>query len=482
MPDSARLSRFFASVTLFRALLVMVILAGIAVCYAASGSSGGDHHSYLSYVEGIRHGRYSCWWFYADYIPDTLRNPGYPVFLYLLSFLSNRVGLIQVTQVVLYVAAVGLMLYAIRRQYANGPGSWLLIANLFLLLLLPNLNIAHYASQVVPELLNTFLLTAYFCLVVFWSPGSWRRAVVLALVGGAAFQTRPVFLFLPVLQLGMEWLMLRPQFRVGPALIQLALYGLTMIPYGLWNQRNHGQFRITSLEGGAGIMQLGFWGFRMPGYFERRNFGNIMGNEAIRFVDDADIPGYIAAYEHEWDEIDHELRPYYTRTDSLYLDSMRAHKPFMIMTRSSRLTTRREELMRDYTIRHIRQEPGYYLKTRVFTFFRLYVTGVQLDDWAKAKGAVGCLKVLYPFLVSAVTFLLALVLVPLALWRRRVGGFAFWLALLITIYFGAIHVPFAIQARYTTPVRMLLIYVTAVSAGSLWQRRPPATLDPAVPA
>lgn len=476
-------SRFFASLTLFRVVLALVVLCGVAVCYASSGQGGGDHHSYLSYVEGIKHGRYSCWWFYPDYVPDTLRNPGYPAFLYLLSFISPSVSLIQVVQVFLYVGAVGLLLYAIRRQYADGQGSYLLIANLFLLLLLPNLNIAHYASQVIPEVLNTFLIAAYFTLVVFWAPGSWRRAVVLALIGGAAFQTRPVFLFLPVIQLGLEWLLRRPQFRIGPALVQLLLFGLTMIPYGLWNQRNHGQFRITSLEGGAGIMQLGFWSFRMPGYFEHRNFGNIMGNEAVRFVDDAEVPAYIAAYEREWDGIDRELRPYYTRLDSLYLDSMRTHQPFMIMTRSSRLTAKREELMVQRTLQHIREEPGYYFKTRIFTFFRLYITGVQLDDWAKAKGPVGHLKVLYPFLVSATTFLLALILIPLALWRRRVGGFAFWFALLITAYFGAIHVPFAIQARYTTPVRLLLIYATAVSAGSLIQRRRPVVVAaPPVPA
>ena len=477
-PASSRIVRLLSAPRVLVVLLGLNVLVACLVCYGFRHEITGDHYTYLGYVEGLSRGRYSYWYFFPDYIPDTLRNPGYPVFLYALSLISKSVALIQLVQLALYLSAVWLVVRTLKR-FAPDPTNGRVAAAVFLLLLLPNVQMAYYAAVVFPEILTTFLVTAYFAVVVFTVPGNWSRAIALGLLTGALFQSRPVFLFFPLVQVGLEWLLRRGQFRVGVALLQLAVYGFTMVPYALWNQRHHGQFKITSLEGGAGVMQTGFWGFRMPGYKEMRTFGNTMGNEPIKFVEPAAVPGYIAQFNREWDEIDRQLLPHQTRQDSLYLTRMRHDYPLLIATRSAPLTKAREALMLRSTLQHIAAEPGYYLKTRIYTFFRLFITGVQLTELAKAHSPAALLKVLYPFLVSAFTFLLALVLVPLALWRRRVGGFAFWLALLLTLYFGAIHVPFSIQARYTTPIRLLFIYSIAVSAAGLLRPHRPAVALPA---
>ncbi len=474
----SRFVRLLSDPRVLPILLGLNALVACAVCYGFRHQISGDHFTYLGYVEGLARGRYSYWYFFPDYIPDTLRNPGYPVFLYLLSLVSRSVGWIQLVQLAFYLVAVGLVVRVILRQTPDSS-SGRVAAAIFLLLLLPNVQMAYYAAVVFPEILTTFLVTAYFAVVVFTTPAHWMRAVALGLLTGALFQSRPVVLFFPVVQFGLEWLLRRGQFRAGVALAQLLVYGLTMMPYALWNQRHHGQFKITSIEGGAGVMQLGFWGFRMPGYKEMRTFGNTMGDEPIKFVEPPEVPGYIAQFNREWDEMDRQLAPYHTHQDSLYLARMRHDYPLLIVTRSAPLTKAREALMLHSTLQHIAAEPGYYLKTRIYTFFRLFITGVQLDDLARAHSPTALLKVLYPFLVSAFTFLFAVVLVPLALWRRRVGGFAFWLALLLTLYFGAIHVPFSIQARYTTPIRLLFIYTVAVSATGLLQSRRPVGHLPA---
>ena len=475
---AARLTRLLSAPWVLGALFALNALVAAVVCYGFRNQISGDHFTYLGYVLGLARGRYSYWYFLPDYIPDTLRNPGYPGFLFLLSFISKRVVFIQIVQLGLYLVAVGLAVRTLRR-FASDPTSGQIAACIFLLLLLPNVQMAYYAAVVFPEILTTFLVTAYFAVVVSTAPGHWTRGVALGLLTGALFQSRPVFLFFPLVQVGLEWLLRREQFRLGVAVLQLAVYVLTMMPYALWNQRHHGQFKITSIEGGGGVMHIGFWGFRMPGYHETRSFGNTMGNEPVKFVNPGTVPDYITRYNREWDEIDREAAPYHTHQDSLYVKRMQRDHPWLIVTRSASLTRKREELMIRSTLRHIAEEPYYYLKTRVYTFIRLFITGIQLKELSEARSPAALVKVLYPFLVSAFTFMLALVLVPLALWRRRVGGFAFWLALLLTLYFGAIHLPFAIQARYTTPVRLLFIYAVAVSAAGLLI---PRRVNPHLPA
>jgi hypothetical protein len=75
-----------------------------------------------------------------------------------------------------------------------------------------------------------------------------------------------------------------------------------------------------------------------------------------------------------------------------------------------------------------------------------------------------------PF-TTGLTLLLAMAFVPLAFLRRKISR-SFWLpVLIITVYWGLIHVPFVIQARYTIPVRLLLIALIAVSIHGLYFKK-----------
>ena len=132
-----------------------------------------------------------------------------------------------------------------------------------------------------------------------------------------------------------------------------------------------------------------------------------------------------------------------------------------------------------YTIGHIKAEPGFWLKTRLYTLVRLWVTGIQRRDWLAATTPAARLKAVYPALASGVTFLLAVVCIPWALWRRRLWEVpAFVLALGLVVYFGVLHLPFAIQARYTIPVRLLFFLCIAQAISSLLSARRPLATDP----
>lgn len=479
---------WLGSARLFAVLLVLNLLATVAiVAVGLHSTTPDDGNTWLGLADGLRHGRYSFWYFLPDYVPDTFRNPGYPLFLAGLRILGAGKNAIVGVQVGLYLAAIGLLLRLAGRCEGARP-SWL-VRNLFLLLLLPNVQLVYLAAYIYPEVLVAFLMVAYGVVALTWQPGTWRRALVLALLAGFIFQVRPVFIFFPLVLLALDFWQTRQArprtaFAWGQAAGLLALFGLTMLPYALWNYRHHGVLKATSIEGGAGVMQIGFWALRMPGYQEGRYWGNTMGDEVVSFTDSAAVPGHIAAFNHEWDVIEAQCQPLLTAQDRrslarmrTALDSLPPEKATgLYPTQSSAYTRRREALLMQANLADIRREPGYYLRTRLYTLVRLWVTGVQRPAWRAAGTPLAKIKVLYPALVSGATLLLALLSFGWAgrHWRtafdNNLAARTWWLALALVVYFGLIHLPFAIQARYTVPVRPWLLLGMALAV-AVWLRR-----------
>jgi len=467
---------WLGSVQLHRILLGLNLLVTIAIAGATLFAiTPDDRSSYFGLAEGMARGRYSAWHFFPDYLPDTFRNPGYPVFLFLMQKLGVDETGIRLVQMAAYVATVGLVLrFLAYCEYARP--SWL-NRNLFLLLLLPNIQLLYLSSYIYPEILVAFFVAAYGVVAVTWPIGTWKRTLTLALLAGVIFQLRPVFVFVPVIQIVLDfWQVRRQRFAWGQAFVLLALFGATMLPYALWNLKHHGVFKPTPLEGGAGVMQIGFWALRMPGYHETRYWGNQMGDEVVSFADSAKIPGYIAAFNREWDAIDAQCKPLMTDIDRKYAAAMYQYVPpsrpnygFLFPTYSSAYTICREKMLMKANLENIRREPGYYLKTRLYTFVRLWVTGVQRPAWRAATTPDAKIKVLYPALIGGFTFLLAVVAIGWVLLTRRAlfNSPAWRWALLLVLYFGMIHLPFAIQARYTVPVRPWLLAVIAMAIGAL---------------
>lgn len=464
-----------ASARLFWALLVLNLVATIVVVAATFHTISGDHYTYLGYADGLLHGRYSYWYFLPDYIPDTFRNPGYPIFLFFLKGLGFSEAGIRLTQTAMYIITIAFIL-RIASHCEASTRSWL-VRNLLLLILLPNVQLSYLAATISPEILLAFLLAAYGVVVLTWPLGTWRRTLALAGLAGLIFQTRPVFILFPIIQLGLDFWHTFPKsaFAWGRAIVLLGLFGATMLPYALWNYQHHGILKTTPLEGGGGVMQLGFWAFRMPNYHEIRYWGNTMGDELVSFVDSAEVPGYIAGFNQEWDAIDAQCRPLLTARDRHYLPLMRSHTSLfptysphyisLFPTYSSAYTIRREKLLMQANLAHIRSEPGYYLKTRLYTLVRLWVTGIQRSAWKAASTPLAKLKLLYPTVVSGITFLLALIALGWVSLRQRllVAAPTWRLAVALVVYFGVMHLPFIMQARYTVPVRPWLFLSMAMA-------------------
>ncbi len=465
----ARVNHALAGRRLYYGLLGLNLLVALICLWVFRNAHNDDEYAYLRSADGlILTGRYSYWYFWPDYVPDTFRNPGYAFFLVPIRFFTQQLFPIRVVQMGLCLTACWLISQALRDRITDCRA-----ANLFLLLLPVNFQLYYFATQIYPETLGVFLVALYFYLSVRTGPArSIGAAAVLGLIAGCLFQIRPIFLFAPLAHLASEWwITRRTAFRWQTATILLVTYGLMLLPYGIWNKRHHGTFKITPIEGGGGVFQLGFYIHKIPGSWIGRYWSTYTGDEVIKFVAPADTAANLAAYNAEWDNITAELAPLLTPADQAHLAYITRHRLYYLPpTYNSAYTLAREKILVRNTVAHIRAEPAFYLKTRIYTFFRLYFTGIQLAKLHEAHTLRAWAAALFPFVASFATFLLALGSVGAALIRRRTFLTSATLtALLLTLYCGVIHVPFAIQARYTIPVRLLLLFVTAAALAALLQ-------------
>ncbi len=436
-------------------LLTLNIFVGIVVFFIMINDVKPDAFTYAYLADSLLEGKYSFWYFENIYFPDTFRNPGYPLIIAIFRFFTENFLPIQLFQLVLYFLSLFLILKIIDRLYHT-----IAIKNIFLILLIPSIHVVAYTPAIFPEIAVTFLLICFIWLDLKLPDNSWKKFIILGLIFGLIFQIRPVILFLPFLYALYKFIINR-QTSIVKNLAMLVIFGLTMIPYGMWNKVNHGVFKITSLEGGGGVFFMGYWSLKLPDYYEYRYWGIYCHNEMISMIDETTRDQNIEEFNQQWNKIDSATLPLLNEKDLIMIELHKSH-PKLFRTHNSTFTLKREELLKKYTIENIKNNLPYYIKIKIYTAIRLWVTGIPLRDF-KPAGVAKKIYLIYPFLITLFTFLAGIIFIPYAFYkwphvRKKLTGI-----LLITLYFGIIHIPFAIQARYTIPVRLELLLMIASS-------------------
>lgn len=451
----------------FRLLLLLNFIISAVIFYAFRNTTGGDTSTYFGLADGIRNGNYSYWYFLDQEYPDTFRNPGYPIYLAAIRSISESLRFLQLIQFLFYGGAIALILSITDLLYPHR--NTLVIKNLFLLFLLPSIHVASYIPTVFPEIIVTFLLLLSIWLDLKLPYNKWYKYIVLGLLYGILFQIRPVILFLPVIISVARYFQIRNNFSFIKNFVMLLIFALTMVPYGLWNKKHHGVFKITSLEGGGGVFHLGYWMFKLPDYYEPRYWGNYCTRELIPFIDESERDDYIKAYNAEWDEIDAACNPLLTAKDSMMMNIKKEY-PSLFHTFNSEYTIKRENLLKEYAIKNIKDDMPFYIKAKIYSAIRLWVTGIPLKEY-KTAGGIKKMYLLYPFCITLLTFLAAIIFIPAAFIKQGQNMKPLIIIIIIALYFGCMHIPFTIQSRYTIPVRLELLLMIAVSVYMIFFRR-----------
>lgn len=441
----------------YRALLVLNCLITLLIMWVSRNVMLSDAWSYIALAEGLLHGEYSMWWPLEGSYPDTFRAPGYPLFVAGIMAVTGTWKAVVWVQLALYVFALWGALELIKRLDER-----LVVRSLFLLLLLPLVNIPYYITQVYTEIPTLALVSALLLLVIRRDQRSWLVAILIGLLFGALFQLKPVAQFLPLFFVVLERFYAKDRIKLPKQVLTLAVYVLTLLPYGLWNQRQHGVFKVTPLEGAGSYMHFAGWCGRLPGYTEKVYWHNFAGDELVRFVPETDVPKYIAAYEQEWEEINAQVLPLLTAHDSVMLASRDQVAFGVVNTYNTEFTLLREKLLVQKAFEHLLADPWYTVRTKAYTAVREWVIGIQVGEFRKAAMA-GKLQMIYATVSTGGIFLLFLIVVPWGYYTGRLKLRATWPLLAIMVYIALFYLPFPIQARYTTPVRFAMLTLMALA-------------------
>ena len=464
MEKQGIVTRWLNSNTTLKVLLVLNLLQVLGIMWATRNVVLSDTWSYLALAEGLLHGNYSMWWQLPIEIPDTFRAPGYPLVLATVIKVFGNYKVVKVINFLLYCAGVFLSLAVIKR-FDTRP----IARNIFLILLIPSINIPYYVMQAYTDIPTLFGI----CAVVFIAtrPGRlpWYLALVQGLLFAILFQLKPVFLLLPLVYYVAMWLVERKKFQFRTHALSFSIFVVSLLPFGFWNLQHHGIFQVTPLQGGGGYMHFGFWCGKMPNYTDHISLRNFTGDEVFDFVPPSTIPANIQEFESEWADILAIVDPLKNRTDSIMLTSRPLVSYTVENTFNSEYTRTREKLLMDKAVGHMLDDPWYTIKYKVFSAVRLWVIGIQVTDFREAS-MLGKLQMLYASITTGIIFTLMMIVVPLAIWRKRLRIAEIWPLAILVGYTWLIHVPFTIQSRYTICVRFTMMALVAIAIASLWSK------------
>ena len=182
-----------------------------------------------------------------------------------------------------------------------------------------------------------------------------------------------------------------------------------------------------------------------------------MSNEIISFTDFRDTSKNIEAFNKEWNYIDSACAQYLTASDSIIYKNMNVY-PSFFKTYNTKYTLEREKLLRKLTIDNMKNDLFFTFKVKLFTLVRSWVTGIQKSDFENNNYFIR-IRAIYFSGVSGLLFFASLILIPFAFIKRKLAWKNTSTILILLIYYGLIHLPFAIQARYTIPLRLVLLFI-----------------------
>ena len=441
------------------ALIVLNIFSAMVAFYLGNSSEFPDWLTYWYMSEGLETGKFSSWFFLESYYPETIRTPGYPLFLLILRSISDSQLFIKVVQLLLYFATL-LIAYKTLDKLSD---SNILALCVFLFLTALNIQIPYYSGLISSESPSIFL-TALFTYFITTKEKNLRNAIYLGLIGGLLFLMRPAFMLLPFCLLIYFIFIKRTAGKF--ILIHTLIFSFTLIPFSLWNLENHGVFKPTPIEGAASIAHMGYWNFKLPiNYREDFQYNAAVIKDAtnpISFSEEERVK-YKEKYERDWLGLINSLQTHIKTDEVVAMKEMQLNNPGIFPIYNSKYTLLREQYLADLLVKEIKENPIYYLKTRIYTFFRVYYSGLNVKALKESPSLIVIFKSVYPFLITFFSIFIGLLIALIYyLKNRKKIDESFEILLMISLYYGAVSMPFAAQGRYTVPIHFCILIMLSI--------------------
>jgi hypothetical protein len=438
-------------------LLILNIISSFFIFYISKDIVFPDQFDYLALAFGILdYGQYSSWTELEGSYPNTLRTPGYPLFLSALLSINSNLIFIKLIQFCLHVGSIFLALGVLRRLGGNEKTKVIFLSILLFLVQIP-----FYSAYISSETLTIFLilLSAF---ILTNTKHRTKKFFYSGIVFGLITLTRPAFLLLPFFIIFTIISRLRTNALRNTAAVLFGCF-LCLLPYSIWNFANHSSFQPTSLEGSASIMHMGFWSQKLP-----EGYQSPFDNYQTTIIKDAFYPSVftkeelsknLKEYEEEWKSVNQGLPDLSSNTEIQKMLQTKEKFP----TYSSDYILKREKLLRKETIENIKENPGYYVASRMYNFFRIFFTGINSASFSEEKSNFIKLRNAYAFGSTFIFILGGFLLITVFLIRnfnQINNNFLFLYSYII--YTAAIHTPFTVQARYSVPIHFIILVLLSL--------------------
>jgi|TARA_Y100000310_G_scaffold345350_1_gene464017 hypothetical protein len=434
-------------------LLVINAITSSCAFLIANSTIFPDSKGYLLLGESIREGfTFSSWYFLPFAVPETLRTWGYPFFLFLARTVLDNLVFVKFIQYLFYLGSLFIAMKIISHISHRKSTQ-----NLFLLFSAINIQVPYYSGLISAESLNIFFITLYAYILVT-KKFNTINAIFLGLLGFVNFQLRPAFLLFPFFFLFVIVIFKPERKKVFYLLIQILVFSISLVPFGFWNYTHHGVFKVIPLEGGAGVSHISYWSFKLPSnYTNNTDWHNNVGNDVFMNLVAERSEKNVIKYENELAEIISGASIHMTNQDSARLNVMKENNPGTFILYNSAFTKMREKLFWKFTFSHILEDPSFYIKTRILSFCRFWFTGVNMSKLMDCRSIKCYAKVFPPFTITFTFIFCGLLFVSYHLISKQFAFSKYTDLYILIIYFGLCHIPFAVQARYTVPVHLLVL-------------------------
>jgi hypothetical protein len=437
------------------------IIALIIFCLSLN-SSFPDQNDYLAY--GILHGQFSAYHDLDGNYPNSLRSPGYPLFLSLILAVFNNIFFVKLIQLLMYFCTILLALKIVARLSSSHIPQYT-----FLILSSISFQIPYYAALISSELVTIFNVI----LILYFLINRDNFSVKINICTGMAFASlvmiKPAFLLLPfaVFFIGIIF-----QRQHTKNYIIILTFILGCMPFAAWNKVNHGVLKPTTIEGMATIAHMGFWNFKLPTGYQSKfdnyhtiivpDLSNPFKNSSAEELEN------LRKFEEEWGDINLALEPFIPDNFQNDLLTMKSD-PTIFVTYPTSYVIEREKLLTQALLTNIKNDPMYFIKTRVYNFFRVFFTGINKSNFTSETSKFKKVQMAAAFGVTFTLLFGGFIYTSFFLlknWRNL--SYEFFLIYIFIIYTAGVHMPFSVQARYSVPIHLCLLILLSIITPRLY--------------
>ena len=443
----------------FLILVFLNLLVSVLIFMMASGRSAGDELDYINLAKSIISGEFSSFAGLENQYPNNIRTPGYPIFLASILQLSPSILVVKISQLILHFISLGLWVAIfIELKFLKRS------LYFFLCLTGVSIQLSYYSAMVMPETLAIFLMSLLVFLVFLKNYNLFYRVTAIAFALALLTLIKPINIFLPLLFLPLIYC----KKSMGLRLLALSIlvFSITLSPWIIWNIKNHNVASPMSAQGSPILLYTSFWTSKLP-----NNFKLPKSMYAPTTYDDIFNPYYYLFTEEEKEQakvqflkeieeihlIANKSLSLSEKRDIAAMDSVDG----IFTTYPSDYVQDRDALFMKYFTKRVMNEPLYYIGTRIYTFPRLFFSGINPNTILGSNIPISTklqalIIFIVPFFLAFITFISCSLFVIKNFKKMKTE---FLIIYLIIFYTTFIHMPFPVQSRYSIPIHLAILFL-----------------------